>query len=121
MAIYYQILTGVAASGIALKFSKWWRDRRLRTLEDQQRLESAEAMYLRERMEAMQRELTERIDELEAENKRQERELEAYHEYALYALKRNRQLEEWAAANGIELPPPDFQAFSTWREDETKD
>ena len=61
------------------------------------------------------------VKKLKEENLRINKELGRYHAWSLVAAKRNRDLEAFISANGLEIPPPKFVYLHEFRVEEDQD
>lgn len=61
------------------------------------------------------------VKNLKEENLRINKELDRYHAWSLVAAKRNRDLEAFISASGLEIPPPKFVYLHEFRVEEGQD
>lgn len=101
--------------------ARWWGAKQLREVEKHGDMASAIDKQVRERVERYAREVDARMTRLEAAlddereaRRRDMKELQELRDYAVAAARREFALKQFAAANGLELPPPPLPPFHEW-------
>ena len=98
-----------------------WDSRQVRAVEKMSDLDKAMQEAVDKRVEMQVKPLRERINEL-TDDLRQEREvrergeeqISLLREYSILAVKREFQIAQYLAQNGLEMPPPPFPSFEEW-------
>lgn len=101
--------------------ARWWGARQVREIERSGDLNTAIEEEVRKRVESALDDVRDRITRLEDDlkNEREARrrdvaEIVLLREYAVEAAKREFALKQFAAANGLELPPPPLPTYQEW-------